>query len=360
MDDHSLLQDLSKTVISSAKQKKPIQIEGAGSKRFLGGETQGQVVSLKKFAGMLEYEPSELVFTAKAGTSLQEIERILTKHGQMLAFEPPLFNQSGTIGGAVASGLAGPRRQTHGGVRDFILGCTIMNSQGQILHFGGTVMKNVAGFDVSRLMAGSMGCLGIILDVSIKVLPIPEADMTLHFEHNANDFIERVNTWLGQPTPISASAWHDGSTWVRLSGNAVAIKEVADRLGGDVVSNTLASHFWQSIRNQEHDFFRRRGELYRLSLPACTPIFPWQENVFIEWAGAQRWINTPTQVQPEDMQSRATELKGHATVYRSQTTDFRRFSFTPPTKPLLEIHKRLKQAFDPEGIFNPGRMSPIL
>ncbi len=359
MNDSDILESLSREVDACSRAARPLNIVGGNTKRFHGGVVEGDVIAMNHFAGVLEYEPTELVITARAGTRLSDIEHMLAKQGQMLAFEPPRLGANSTIGGVIASGLAGPRRGTAGSVRDFVLGATLMDGRGQILHFGGTVMKNVAGYDVSRLMAGSMGCLGILLDVSVKVLPMPQSEATLVFEMDAQTAITQFNTWLGQPLPISGTSWWGGAAHVRLSGAPEALRSAIQTMGGELLDEAGHDLFWNSLRDQSHPFFNWPEDLYRISLPPTTPHIPSDHDTLIEWAGGQRWLRVPGNVNPRDMQNYARSLKGHATLYHTPDFTKRSLSFTEPDPVLANIQRKLKREFDPAGIFNPGRMSPI-
>ena len=359
MNDNDFLKQLGQHIDHCTRNKRPVQIQGGGTKHFYGGPLEGEVVSMQAFSGILEYEPTELVITAKAGTLLSDIEAAVTSQRQMLAFEPPRFGKNSTLGGVVASGLAGPRRATHGGVRDFVLGATLMDGRGQVLHFGGTVMKNVAGYDVSRLLAGSMGCMGLLLDVSVKVLPIPPKEITLRFEMSEAQFIAQFNHWLGDPLPVSGSHWHAGQSYLRLSGAEAAVNEAVKKLGGEKLPEETASALWNSLRDQTHAFFNWAGDLYRLSLPATTAPVPSEMDTLLEWAGSQRWLRAPADSNPLKIQAMASALNGHATLYHTPTPAKRAYAFTSPAPALKSIQQKLKSEFDPAGIFNPGRMAPI-
>ena len=359
MNDNDFLQQLGQHIDQCARAGRAVQIKGGGSKDFYGGPLEGEVISTHGFSGILEYEPTELVITAKAGTLLSEIEAAVASQRQMLAFEPPRFGSNSTLGGVIASGLAGPRRATHGGVRDFVLGTTLMDGRGQVLHFGGTVMKNVAGYDVSRLLAGSMGCMGLLLDISVKVLPVPATEVTLRFEMTEAQFIERANRWLGDPLPISGSHWHAGVACLRLSGAQAAVDEAVKKLGGEPVANEAGIALWNALRDQTHEFFNWGGDLYRLSLPATTPPVSSGCETLIEWAGSQRWLRAPADSNPVKIQAMAQNLNGHATLYHTPTLSKRALAFTSPAPALKSIQQKLKREFDPAGIFNPGHMAPI-
>jgi glycolate oxidase FAD binding subunit len=314
----------------------------------------------RRLTGVVAYEPSELVITARAGTPLSQIETTLTNEGQMLAFEPPHFGRGATLGGCVAAGLAGPRRAslgpTYGSVRDFMLGARLIDGRGQVLSFGGVVMKNVAGYDIARALAGSLGILGVIVEVSLKVLPLPMHECTLQFAMPETDALRNLNRWGGQALPISASVWCDGALFVRLSGAASAIRAARSALGGEVVEQPQALTLWESIREQTHAFFTDDQPLWRMSVPSTTPVLPAAGLQLIEWGGALRWVKTA--ISCEQMRTLAQQVGGHATAFRGG--DRSRGVFTPLAPTLATIHRRLKTQFDPAGIFNPGRMYPDL
>jgi len=328
----------------------PLRLRGAGTKDFYGEQLRGEIVDTTEYAGIVSYEPSELVITARCGTRLSEIEAALGEHGQFLACEPPRFGGDPTIGGIVAAGLSGPRRATAGAVRDFVLGAHLLNAQGDVLRFGGQVMKNVAGFDVSRLLCGSLGILGLIAEVSIKVLPKPRSEVTLRFEMDAAQAIDHFNRWSAQPLPISATAWHAGNACVRLSGAASAVRAAQTVLGGEVLDEARALQWWDSIRDQTLDAFRPSARLYRLSLPS-TGALDLPGVALIEWAGALRWLSS--EASTGHVRDAAEQAGGTATLWRGPRDAA---MFHPLDPAILALHRRLKTEFDPDGIFNPGRM----
>jgi len=327
----------------------PLRLRGAGSKDFYGGLLSGEVLDVSGHRGIVAYEPTELYITARCGTPLAEIETALAEKGQMLAFEPPHFGGA-TVGGCIAAGLAGPRRQQAGAVRDFVLGVKLVDGTGQVLNFGGQVMKNVAGYDVSRLIAGSMGTLGVIAEATLKVLPMPVAEQTLRFAMDEGEALTKLNQWGGQPLPISASFWHDGQLWLRLSGARAAVEAAAHRLGPN--STVDAQKTWISIREQTHSAFA--GEpLWRLSLPSTVPALGVDGLRALEWGGAQRWYAA----EPAAIREVAARLGGHAVLYRApESQRCLEGAFAPLSPALLALHRRLKKAFDPRGILNPGRL----
>ncbi len=340
----------------------PLRIRGAGSKDFYGGLLAGDVLDVSAHRGIVAYEPTELYLTAKCGTPLAEIEAALAENNQMLAFEPPRFaanpavdrgnpaRTGATLGGCVASGLSGPRRQQAGAVRDFVLGARLVDGTGQVLGFGGQVMKNVAGYDVSRLLAGSLGTLGVLAEVTLKVLPKPVAEATRVFEFDEHEAVARLNAWGGKPLPISASFWHDGRLWLRLSGAGAAVEAAQRALGGEVAVD--AGKLWESVREQTHPAFAA-PVLWRLALPSTAADAGLGVPAAIEWGGALRWYAG----EPGAVRGAAARLGGHAVLYRApESLRCREDAFTALSPALLALHRRLKKAFDPKGILNPGRL----
>lgn len=350
--NNPVLNQLREQVLAAAAHAQPLQIQGGGSKAWYGRQSSGQLLDTRAYRGILSYEPTELVITACAGTPLREIEAVLAEQQQMLACEVPHFSEHATFGGMLAAGLAGPRRPYAGAVKDFVLGTALMDGRGQIAEFGGQVMKNVAGYDVSRMLAGSLGTLGLILHASVKVLPKPVAETTLVFALSEADALRKMNTWAGQPLPISATCWYVGRLLVRLSGAQAAVDAARHSMGGEEISD--ASNWWQALREQTLDYFSQDEAhvLWRLSLPPTTPALPLTGKSLIEWGGAQRWLYSDES--PERIQTLAREAGGHASIFRGG--DRQAEVFAPLSAPLLRIHQHLKQAFDPAGIFNPGRM----
>jgi glycolate oxidase FAD binding subunit len=334
------------------RERAPLRIHGGQSKGWYGNETRGAALDSRDFQGIVAYDPTELVIQVRAGTPLATVEAALSEHNQMLAFEPPHFGTGATVGGAVATGLSGPRRQAVGSARDFVLGAVLMDGKGNVLQFGGQVMKNVAGYDVSRLLTGSLGTLGLILEASLKVLPKPYAEATLRLDMDQSRAITLLNQWGGQPLPISASAWHDGHLTVRLSGAAAAVRAAQQKLGGESLPE--AERFWSDLREQRADYFVADPgrALWRLSLPSVTAPLGLPGNELIEWGGAQRWLRTETSAL--EIRAAAAVAGGHATLFRGGDKSVG--VFQPLAPAVARIHRHLKAAFDPLGIFNPGRM----
>jgi glycolate oxidase FAD binding subunit len=390
MNDHDpTLQALTERIRAARADGQPLEVRGGGTKAFLGGVPRGEVLDVRALSGISAYEPTELVVTVRAGTLLAELEAALAERGQALPFEPPRFgggagpnngaNNSisdgisdstsrsaggGTVGGMVAAGLAGPARAAVGSVRDYVLGATMLDGRGQLLSFGGQVMKNVAGYDVSRLLAGSMGVLGVICEVSLKVLPRPVATATLRFDIDEAGAIQRLNAWGGQPLPLNASAWQDGVLHLRLAGAAAAVDAATRRLGGQALGDDEATALWDSLRDQRSAYFAEAqravdagGTLWRLSVPQVAPPLALPGPTLLEWGGAQRWCHGD--LPAERVRAAAAAAGGHATALRTGDAALRAAGvFAPLDAPLARIHRELKRTFDPAGILNPGRLYP--
>jgi FAD/FMN-containing dehydrogenase len=350
-------------VLDARAEGTRLEIRGGATKRFYGGTPQGSPLDLRALRGVVSYEPTELVVTVRAGEPLETVEALLAEHGQHLAFEPPRFESGGTVGGAIAAGLSGPGRMAAGALRDHVLGIRMLNGLGERLVFGGQVMKNVAGYDVSRLMAGSLGVLGVLLEVSLKVLPRPQATATLAIDCTQVEALRRLTSWASKPLPVGATAWHGGELKVRLDGAAAAVRSAAASLGGRPLERDAAAFWWRGVRDHRHPFFEldaaalARGErLWRLSLPRGLAALALSGETFIEWGGALRWLRSSEPI--ERVRQAAARLGGHATLMRGAGREDG--AFTPVTPALMQLHRRLKHAFDPDGLFNPDRLYPGL
>ena len=409
-----MLDTLTEQIRAAYVSGNPLQIKGGGSKAFYGNATVGDILDTRVLSGIIDYQPKELVLTARAGTSLSEIESVLAAEQQMLAFEPPHFarphpnpdkapshstdeapshstrlskndNQvagykpaSGqvagylpegeganvtpksthaTLGGCIATGLSGPRRPYTGAVRDYVLGVRMIDGTGQALRFGGQVIKNVAGYDISRLMVGALGTLGLLTEVSLKVLPRPAAEISLQFEMDEAAALAAMNRWAGQALPLSATSWHAGLLHVRLSGAESAVKAAHARLGGEVLHDAPA--FWQRLREHRTPFFDKRP-LWRVAVKSTAAPLELTDAQWIEWGGAVRWLALPAMNDLEVVRLRelASEAGGHATMFRGNPP--LNGVFTPLSPALHSIHQQLKLRFDPRGIFNRGRLYPYL
>ncbi|MDO9251909.1 MAG: glycolate oxidase subunit GlcE [Hydrogenophaga sp.] len=357
-------------VRAAASARQPLRITGGDTKAFYGQPTDGETLSTTGWAGIMSHEPSELVVTVRAGTPLVELEAALAEQGQCLPFEPPRFGAASTIGGAVAAGLAGPARASAGGVRDYVLGVQFIDGRGEWLTFGGQVMKNVAGYDVSRVLAGSMGTLGILTDISLKVLPVAPAEATLVFALAQHDALEQLHRWGGQPLPLNASCWVKDQTqpdapellFVRLRGAVAAVEAACERLsreaGGQRMDNAETGPDWAACRDQTLPFFNAPAPdlcLWRLSVPQTAPVIALPFAQLIEWHGAQRWLWAPASAATE-IRSAAAAVNGHATLFRAGADGAPGVPrFHRQTAVIDTITQRLRAEFDSAGIFNPGR-----
>ena len=342
----------SEKIKAATAEKRPLRIRGGGTKDFYGNALEGEVLDTRGHAGVVDYEPTELVVTARCGTLLAELHEVLLKQGQFLPFEPPGFGPGATLGGCIAAGLSGPRRASAGSARDFMLGAKIIDGRGQALAFGGQVMKNVAGYDVSRLLAGSLGTLGLILEVSLKVLPRPVSEQTLTLEMPQAKALENMNRWAGMPLPISATAWRDGELSVRLSGAPSAIRAAAEKLAGETVAAARAVELWDGVREQTDPFFAGEAPLWRLSLPSNAPVVDLPGDQLLEWGGALRWLKSGADA--ATVRGAAARAGGHATLFRAREKPAG--AFAPLPRELARLHRELKDSFDPARIFNPGRL----
>lgn len=342
------------TIRAAAASGEPLRVRGGGSKDFLGNPTVGAALELAAWRGIVDYDPAELVLTARTGTPLADIEAELAGHGQMLAFEPPHFGAHATLGGCVASGLAGPRRLAAGPLRDSVLGVRLLDGRGRDLRFGGRVMKNVAGYDLARLMAGAFGTLGVLLEVSLKVLPSPAAECTLRFDCADDEALRRVNGWLAQPWPISASSWLGGVLHLRLSGSRAAVERGRRELGGEALDENMALQHWRDLREQRGNAFDwqpREATLWRLAVPPATPPLLPRVLQLHEWGGAQRWL---VGSDAATIREAAQAAGGHAVAFRNAAPGVP--VFAPPSGASLAIQRRLREVFDPARVFNRGRL----
>ena len=384
-----VLAELCEQVAMARAAQRPIFICGGGSKDFYGEQggralvTAHTQLDMSGYQGVVNYEPSELVITARAGTLLSDIERTLDEHGQMLAFEPPRFGEASTLGGCIAAGLSGPRRMAAGSARDFVLGSQLLDSSGALLRFGGEVMKNVAGYDVSRLMVGSMGIFGALVEVSVKVLPKPFHEATLLIEADEARALELLSSFRSLPLPLSASAWlasnkrtkkaaasespgqttaagssaavSPGQLWIRLSGSQAAVRNAIQKIGGEQVEAAHAQAFWNSLRDHTHGFFQTPS-LWRMAVPPDSGPLGLGDTL-IEWNGGQRWLTAGPE-RADELRAAAASKGGHATLFRCEA-DANASAvpvFHPPQPAVMNISRRLKEELDPMGIFNPRRM----
>ncbi len=354
---NDISQRLQKQVREAIALGQALDIHGGNSKRFYGNISgqleQASKLDCSQHTGIIHYEPSELAITVRAGTRLAKLETLLAENQQILPFEAPHYSDTATIGGTVAAGISGPRRAYAGSIRDSILGVTIINGEGEIAHFGGEVMKNVAGYDLSRLMTRSMGTLGVILEVSLRLLPKPEHELTLRFETSQEDALAYFQILRKKQQIISATAWYDQHAYLRLSGSENMVTHSAKKLSGSEYSD--GNPFWASIRDHQHPFFKQdtNKPLWRLSLPPATPVIQRvDDKLLLEWGGAQRWIksNMPANI----IHSIASKHGGYATLIKGNLPEVSCFPALDPA--LFTLHRQLKNKMDPKGIFNPGRL----
>lgn len=347
--DHDDTTALVDRVREASAHGTPLRIVGGDTKAFYGRPIEGTALGTRSHAGILRHDPAELVLTARSGTPLGEIEAQLATHGQRLPFEPPHFGARATLGGTVACGLAGPARTWTGPLRDFVLGARVLTGDGRVLRFGGEVMKNVAGYDVARLMAGSLGILGLLLEVSLKVLPLPAGERTLALEMDEARALERLAALARDGLPLSAGGWIDGRLYLRFEGAEATLEDIERRVGGEIVPDPR--HFWTSLREQTHPFFGGGQPLWRCTVPSLVPPMAVGGSPLVEWNGLQRWYRCAPGATVFDA---AAAVGGHATLFRHAPAGAE--VFAPLPAPLMRLHRGLKQVFDPAGILNRGRM----
>jgi glycolate oxidase FAD binding subunit len=361
-----VLAECAERVCAAAAAGGRLRVRGGGTKDFLAGASDADTIDMRAYGGVVDYAPSELFATVRAGLPLAEFEALLERHGQCLPFDPPHFadasgRDAGTVGGMVAAGLAGPGRAATGSVRDFVLGAMVLNGRGELLRFGGEVMKNVAGYDVSRVFAGSWGGLGAICEISLKVLPRPPGSVTLRFEMTQAEALARLNGWAGQPLPLNASVWWRGTLAVRLRGAVAAVEAATRNLGGELIPEAFAQAFWDGVRDQRDEFFieaaqgvERDGRaLWRLSLPSTAPAIAHGIDTMVEWGGAQRWV--VAERDDAALAEQAALAGGYAQRVRGGPAGQGLYTPIPPAPAVVVIQQRLRESFDPHGVFVPGR-----
>ncbi len=347
--------DISKSLVEqvreAADRASPLEIRGGGSKGdLLGRQISGDILDVSGHTGILYHDPTELVLTARAGTRLSEIEQVLQEHGQFLSFEPPHFGKTATIGATLAGNLSGPGRPWGGSVRDMVLGVRLINGRGEYLRFGGQVMKNVAGYDLARLQAGALGVLGVLTEVSLKVLPAPERSLTLFWEMKQGEGIEKMNRLAAIPSPLSGAVWVDNVLYVRLAGTAAALATVVRDWGGREYDE--GERFWRDIREQTHSFFAGTEPLWRFAVRSDAPPMFDPEDMLLDWGGGVRWLRGHHAM--EELADHAAKQGGHVILFSGGS---RKGRVRPDLhEPQKKLHKRLKKAFDPVGILNPGRL----
>lgn len=336
-------------VLLAIENNTPLSLRGGGSKSAWFGIAEGAPLNLAGHRGIVNYEPTELVITARAGTPLEDINAILSEHRQMLPFEPPSFTAQSTLGGAIACNLSGARRPFAGAARDYVLGTKMINGKGELLRFGGEVMKNVAGYDVSRGLAGSFGTLGPILEISLKVLPAPPSQITIARNHTVVQALELMNRWAAEPLPLCAAAFDGERLYVRLEGAASAVTAAQRQLGGETIND--AGPFWRSLSRCSHGFFGGDGPLWRISVPPASAPLNLPGKMLYDWCGGLRWYRGGASAR--QIREVASAARGHATGFRGIAQTER---FHPLDPNVLALHKRIKTAFDPKGLFNRGLM----
>ena len=351
MHNNDATDQLEQQVRQAIADKQAVNIRAGGSKDFIGSMADLPVIDVSQHRGVVFYEPTELVLTARAGTPLCEITDTLAEHGQKLAFEPPLYNDNATLGGTVAAAACGPARPYLGGVRDHVLGCRLINGHGHVLRFGGEVMKNVAGYDITRLMTGAMGTLGLLLDISLKVVPIAEQEVTLQQELDLHTALPRLQQLASESPLVSASAWHNGTVYIRLAGVTAAVESAVKMFGGEQTD----SDFWSLLNNQQHAFFEQQAPLWRISVPPLTPALDIAGSTLYDWTGTQRWCFTEHDAR--NIRNIASAAGGHAQLFKAEDNLKRRVgAFHPQTNEIMKLHHNIKREFDPHSLFNPGRL----
>ncbi len=353
LSTNSPKQEIIAQVCEAGDKKQPLQIIGGNSKAFYGENIEAKALPVGHHSGIVKCDPQESFLTAKGGTPLCEIERVLSEKQQMIPFEPPGFGATATLGGCLATGLSGPARATFGAVRDATLGVQIINGRGEVLRFGGNVMKNVAGYDFSRLMCGACGTLGIILEATIRLRPKLEKECTICLDLNATQAIDKISTWTNAGFPITASFHCDEQLFLRLSGHRDSVAVARRKIGGNEISD--GPRFWSEIREHRHPFFKQAKTLWRLSLAPHSPTLGLSGRGAFEWGGALRWL--ATDIPAQQVRMVVEKHGGHACLFRS-TKQSAVPVFHPIAPGLLNLHKRIKHAFDPLSILNPGKLYP--
>lgn len=349
-----ITQQLQQQVDQAYRDKHPLMVVGGNSKSFYGNPGEGETLSVAEHSGVVEYEPNELVITVRAGTPLQEIKTILAKQGQMLAFEPPAYGEKATIGGTIACGFSGPRRIFTGSARDFVLGCKVLTGKGEVIEFGGRVIKNVAGYDVSRLMVGAMGTLGILLEISMKVLPLPEREITIAMPAKVNEAIDVMNARAGQALPLSAASYDGEAVILRFSSTEQGIEHAKTKVAGDELKQ--GEEYWRQLNEHEHFFFVDEMPLWRLSLSPASLHLGIPGSWIFDWGGGLRWLKTD--LSPDNVRDAVAAEGGHAILFRNSQhwrADSGLSVFHPLPAGLMAVHQKMKLAFDPEKILNRHR-----
>ena len=344
-----LIASYRESLASATQSDTALRIHGSNSKAFYGRPVNATALDVSGYTGILDYSPPELVVSARAGTRLADLDAALAAENQLLPFEPPRFGPDATLGGTIACSLSGPRRPYAGAARDYVLGITCLNGKGELLRFGGQVMKNVAGYDLSRTLTGSHGTLAVLLDITLRILPRPETELTLCQSASEANAIKLFNHWAGQPLPLSAGCYYNDRLYVRLSGFEQGVHAAAATVGGDEVTD--GQSYWENLREHRLDFFSGEQPLWRLSVPPATPPLQLEGHTLLDWGGAQRWLTSD--LPASTIRAAATAAGGHATCFRAADRDD---VFQPLPADMLALQQRLKASFDPAGILNPGHM----
>ena len=350
MSESDYIQTLCASIQQANTSQQALQIQGGGSKRFYGNQISATALDVSANTGIVEYEPSELYITARNGTLLTDIEATLEDNHQILPFEPPHFSSQATLGGTIACGLSGPRRPHASSLRDCVLGTHIVNGKGEHLEFGGKVMKNVAGYDASRLMCGAFGTLGVLTQISIRVSPKPHTEITLAIETNQSEALNKMNAWTQTQLPISATYFNDGVLYIRVAGLEKTTKKMQQEIGGETLPDSEA--FWMAIKDHQTNFFQTKIPLWRVIVPNNTPTLSINGDSCLEWNGGLRWIKSNDAAQHIEKQCQAA--RGHATLFKAESKPIDCLANINPN--LKKLHLNLKSAFDPNQILNPGRM----
>ncbi len=350
MSDPDYIQTLCASIQQANATQQALQIQGGGSKSFYGNEISANTLDVSNNIGIIAYEPSELFITARNGTLLAEIEATLDANNQVLPFEPPHFSPNATLGGAVASGLSGPRRPFSSSLRDCMLGVHIVNGKGEYLEFGGQVMKNVAGYDASRLMCGAFGTLGVLTQISLKVAPKPQAEITLALSINQSEALNKMNAWTQTQLPISATYFNNDVLHVRIAGLEKSVEKICNQIGGEKISSS--EKFWASVKNHQSDFFQAEKSLWRIIAPNNTPPLSINGETCIEWNGGLRWIKSTEDAQ--HIRNQCQAFKGYVSLFKADSKPNDCLAEINPD--LKKLHLNIKSAFDPNRILNPGRM----
>ncbi len=350
MPESDYIETLCASIREANTTQQALQILSGESKQFYGNKITAKSLDVSSNKGIVDYEPSELFITARNGTSLKEIEAELDANNQILPFEPPHFNTQATLGGTISCGLSGPRRAYASSMRDCVLGVNIVNGKGEYLEFGGQVMKNVAGYDASRLMCGAFGTLGVLTQISLRVSPKPHSEITIAIEINQREALENMNAWTQTQLPISATYFNNKVLYIRIAGLESTTKKAHQEIGGEIIANS--EKFWNDLKNHQTDFFQTEKPLWRIIIPNTTPDLPINGESCLEWNGGLRWIKSNENTQ--HIINLCKKMKAQATLFKTNSKPKDCLASINPN--IQKLHLNLKTAFDPNRILNPGRM----